>query len=348
MSEFLATDRLDGEAPTVEGRLADIIEMDGGAIVQISEYKLSDSDRTAVVKALRAAASRCEVQSAGLPFQKRVVEWLMACFSMEVCRDGIERNHRFLEEAIELVQSLDCTRSEAHQLVDYVFDRPVGEPMQELGGTLVTLTALANCHDMDMMQAGEIELARVWTKIDKIRAKQAAKPKHSPLPQHVPVAQGSWNDAIEAAAKRAEAEPHDASEHDAITISRCIALGIRALAVPSAQAPAQAVQDPWANAIDPDARTPGDDLGPSELIRVELRQAMLDCWNSICADTDCHPLDIKHQGKKLFFMPDHWADMVAWELSCRLSHHVSMRDLISSGGLPEASAVPSADREAGK
>jgi hypothetical protein len=31
--------------------------------------------------------------------------------------------------------------------------------------------------------AGEIELARVWNKIDIIRAKQAAKPKHSPLPE---------------------------------------------------------------------------------------------------------------------------------------------------------------------
>lgn len=64
MSEFLATDRLDGEAPTVEGRLADIIENEGGAIVQISEYKLSDSDRALVVKALRAAAQRSEVRCA--------------------------------------------------------------------------------------------------------------------------------------------------------------------------------------------------------------------------------------------------------------------------------------------
>jgi NTP pyrophosphatase (non-canonical NTP hydrolase) len=106
----------------------------------------------------------------------------MECFSMQVCRDGVERNHRFLEESLELVQSLGCTRSEAHQLVDYVFDRPIGEPEQELGGTLLTLVALANCHDMDLDKAGEIELARVWKNIDKIRAKQAAKPKHSPLP----------------------------------------------------------------------------------------------------------------------------------------------------------------------
>lgn len=102
---------------------------------------------------------------------------------MEVCRDGTERNHRFLEEALELVQSLGCTQSEARQLVDYVFSRPVGEPKQELGGVMVTLSALASCHDMNLDTAGETELIRVWKNIDKIRAKQAAKPKHSPLPE---------------------------------------------------------------------------------------------------------------------------------------------------------------------
>lgn len=37
------------------------------------------------------------------------------------------------------------------------------------------------------------------------------------------------NDALEEAAKRAEAEPYDVNEHDVITVSRCIALGIRGL-----------------------------------------------------------------------------------------------------------------------
>jgi hypothetical protein len=118
----------------------------------------------------------------GESYQRRVQHWLMACFSMEVCRDGAERNHRFLEEALELVQSLGCTASEAHQLVDYVYGRPDGDVNQEMGGVMVTLAALASCHDIDMAAAGETELARVWTKIDAIRAKQAAKPKHSPLP----------------------------------------------------------------------------------------------------------------------------------------------------------------------
>jgi hypothetical protein len=112
-----------------------------------------------------------------MTFQSRVLNWLMTCFSMEICRDPIERNHRFLEEALELVQSLGCTASEAHQMVDYVYDRPVGEPLQELGGVVITLNALASCHDMNLKDAGELELTRIWKKIDKIREKQAAKPK---------------------------------------------------------------------------------------------------------------------------------------------------------------------------
>jgi hypothetical protein len=117
-----------------------------------------------------------------IPFQERVLDWLMTCFTVEICRDRVQRNHRFLEEALELVQSLGCTASEAHQLVDYVFGRPVGEPTQELGGTIITLHALASANNMDVDAAGEIELARIWTVIEKIRTKQAAKPKHSPLP----------------------------------------------------------------------------------------------------------------------------------------------------------------------
>lgn len=118
-------------------------------------------------------------------FQRRVDPWLLSCFGEAIARDRTERSHRFLEEAIETVQATGTTRSEAHQLVDYVFDRPAGELPQEIGGVMVTLAALCLAHGVDMAEAGEIELARVWTKVEKIRAKQAAKPKHSPLPEHV-------------------------------------------------------------------------------------------------------------------------------------------------------------------
>ena len=59
MSEVLATSpALDGEAPTVEGRLADIFET---AEIQIDEYKLSDSDRAKVVLALRNTVAVREI-----------------------------------------------------------------------------------------------------------------------------------------------------------------------------------------------------------------------------------------------------------------------------------------------
>lgn len=115
-------------------------------------------------------------------FQARVRPWLLECFGEMIAGDREERNHRFLEEAVELVQACGCTQQDAHQLVDYVFGRPVGEPSQEVGGVMVTLAALCLANGLDMHSAGETELARIWTKVEQIRAKQAAKPKYGPLP----------------------------------------------------------------------------------------------------------------------------------------------------------------------
>ncbi|WP_223278741.1 hypothetical protein [Janthinobacterium lividum] len=126
-------------------------------------------------------------------FQARVQPWMMACFGAEISADGVERNHRFLEESLELVQASGCTASEARQLVDYVFGRPVGERAQEVGGVMVTLAALCLAKGLDMHAAGDTELARIWTKVEAIRAKQAAKPKHSPLPAQRPATAGSMD-----------------------------------------------------------------------------------------------------------------------------------------------------------
>lgn len=137
----------------------------------------------AVADAL-AALGRAET------FQQRVQPWLMECFGPTIAGDREERNHRFLEEALELVQACGCSASDAHQLVDYVFGRPVGDPAQEVGGVMVTLAALCLANGLDMHDAAEVELARIWTKVEAIRAKQAAKPKHSPLPEHAAPAPG--------------------------------------------------------------------------------------------------------------------------------------------------------------
>lgn len=152
----------------------------------------ADSLREAVEESLEETAEQdrdtqvaaiVEAVMAFPEFQARVQPWMLECFDATIAADKQERNHRFLEESLETVQSGGCTASEAHQLVDYVFGRPVGELRQEVGGVMVTLAALCLAHGIDMHDAGEVELARIWTKVAEIRAKQAAKPKHSPLPQ---------------------------------------------------------------------------------------------------------------------------------------------------------------------
>lgn len=115
-------------------------------------------------------------------FQDRVQPWMTACFGEVIAADCQERNHRFLEEALELVQACGATAGEAHQLVDYVYGRAIGEPAQEVGGVMVTLAALCLAQGMDMHQAAEVELSRIWTKVEQIRAKQLAKPAIGPLP----------------------------------------------------------------------------------------------------------------------------------------------------------------------
>ncbi len=116
-------------------------------------------------------------------YQRRVEEWLEACFPPEIRSNRGERNHRFLEEALELAQSNGCSRADALTLVDYVFGRPRGDPAQEVGGVLVTLASLCSATDLNMDEAGDAELARNWDRIKAIRAKQRSKPHGSPLPQ---------------------------------------------------------------------------------------------------------------------------------------------------------------------
>lgn len=112
-------------------------------------------------------------------FQNTVMRWMRVCFSSEIVGSEDERNQRFIEEALELVQSTGMTEAQAHAAVSYVFSRPVGEPTQEVGGVMVTLAALCSAHSMDLMECAEEEIERVNTDevIEKIRAKQKLKPR---------------------------------------------------------------------------------------------------------------------------------------------------------------------------
>jgi hypothetical protein len=117
-------------------------------------------------------------------FERRVGRWCVDCFGETTAADARERVYRFLEEALELAQSLGCTEAQARELAAYVFDREIGEPQQEVGGVMVTLAALtfAKRLDLEGSAAAEIERIELPEIKNKIRLKQASKPHGSPLP----------------------------------------------------------------------------------------------------------------------------------------------------------------------
>lgn len=123
-------------------------------------------------------------------FQFDVDDWLCACLGESTAKNKVERNYRFLEEALELVQALGCSKDDALKLVDYVYGRPLGEPKQEVGGVMVTLAALCTAHAMNMSDLGYKALDSAWARIDTIRAKDATKPLNSPLPGVAPTVGG--------------------------------------------------------------------------------------------------------------------------------------------------------------
>ncbi|VWB69817.1 hypothetical protein [Burkholderia lata] len=176
-------------APAGDGwLLLEIYDTEDGPVALYVREKKRESMRE---RLKREDAEQCAL------FQSRVRHWMLECFGAEIAADCGERNHRFLEEALELVQACGCTASEAHQLVDYTFGRPTGEPEQEVGGVMVTLAALCLANGLCMHTAGEVELARITVPetVAKIRAKQAAKPKHSPLPgPSAPRTPYAWRD----------------------------------------------------------------------------------------------------------------------------------------------------------
>lgn len=115
-------------------------------------------------------------------FQKRVDGWMIECFGKEASLDATERNARFLEEALEVVRACDMPKADAIALIDYVYSRPVGDRLDEIGDALLGLSALASAWQIGMYEASEAVLRKVFDNIDAIREKQKNKPRGSPLP----------------------------------------------------------------------------------------------------------------------------------------------------------------------
>ncbi len=110
-----------------------------------------------------------------MKLQIRIHEWIVKTFGSESASNVSERSFRFLEESLELCQASGMTKLEAYRLVDYTFDRAIGVASQEVGGVVLTLSALCSAQNIDMILEGETELDRVMSKIEVIREKNLHK-----------------------------------------------------------------------------------------------------------------------------------------------------------------------------
>lgn len=118
------------------------------------------------------------------PFQDRAQAWMRACFKPEDVTDKAERNRRAAEEFGEFLRAAGMEEQEAVAEFTAGFRKDPGDVAQETGGVLLTVAGVCSAHGVDMMAAGETELARVCDPetMRKIRAKHDAKPRGAPLP----------------------------------------------------------------------------------------------------------------------------------------------------------------------
>ena len=101
-------------------------------------------------------------------WQRTVGQWVEKTFGFESRTSRRERSLRFMEEALELGQSLGIKEEEAILLVTKVFERPPGQPNQERGGVMVTLLALTDCERADLWQ----DFLTEWDRINSAEAQE--------------------------------------------------------------------------------------------------------------------------------------------------------------------------------
>lgn len=96
--------------------------------------------------------------------QDRVFDWVTKAFGPDHANSMPQRATRFLEEAIELYQAAEGDLAMAHRLLDFVFNRPVGELHKEIGAVGFTLLSVAAAAGLSADQEEIREVDRVMSK----------------------------------------------------------------------------------------------------------------------------------------------------------------------------------------
>jgi len=98
--------------------------------------------------------------------QKKVYAWVETRLG-KLNQNKKERALRFLEESLELVQTIGVTESDIFAVLAHVYSKPQGETAQEIGGVGVTLLALSEATGISFDWALEREITRIHTSSPK-------------------------------------------------------------------------------------------------------------------------------------------------------------------------------------
>lgn len=82
-----------------------------------------------------------------------------------------------MEEAIELVQACEMPKEDVLTLVNYVYDQPVGDIDQEVGGVLVTLIALCTAQFVNLEIVANQTWKEINAKMEAIHQSNKTKPR---------------------------------------------------------------------------------------------------------------------------------------------------------------------------
>lgn len=112
--------------------------------------------------------------------QATVLDWCKATFAApngdldEATPDT--RCLRFVEEAIELAQAHGLDKALVLKQLEEVFSRPRGEPVQEIGGVMVTLNAYCESTGVSLAVCEDLEIIRCNARpIEHFQARQKEK-----------------------------------------------------------------------------------------------------------------------------------------------------------------------------
>jgi NTP pyrophosphatase (non-canonical NTP hydrolase) len=100
------------------------------------------------------------------------LDWAIRSFGKDHVYDMPVRVLRLVEEVVELAQAHDIPYSQLHRLIDIVYDRPRGDPEQEIGGVMMVATLFCAVCGVEADEVFHRELRRVLEKSPEHFAKR--------------------------------------------------------------------------------------------------------------------------------------------------------------------------------